>query len=204
MGAGRIAPLRMWRLAPWSPNRLMRGGDRFESAAVLVAIAVVLTLIPFAATFGTATYTRLSDQADLDRATHTEVTAALVEDAELAPIPVTPGESAVQVRGPARAHAQWTVNGADHAGTVVVGPSAKAGQAVDIWVDTNGTPVAAPKTGGASAAVAVVTAVALWTMAAWFVSLLVLGVHWVGTKQRLMRWDREWRDLGTAPGWSVG
>lgn len=52
-------PIRWWRLGLWSRNRLMRRSDRYEAVIVLLTVMLVLLLIPFAGTFGTATHTRL-------------------------------------------------------------------------------------------------------------------------------------------------
>ncbi|BAH55851.1 hypothetical membrane protein (plasmid) [Rhodococcus opacus B4] len=56
-------PMRWWRLGPWSRNRLMRRGDRLEAVIMLLAAVLMVMLVPFAAAYGTATHTRLEQQA---------------------------------------------------------------------------------------------------------------------------------------------
>ncbi|WP_455566898.1 hypothetical protein [Rhodococcus koreensis] len=79
------APIRWWRLRPWSRNHLMRPSDRYEATLMLLTSVLVLLLIPVAAAFGTATHTRLEHQTHTLRAAVHQVPAVLLEDTYVAP-----------------------------------------------------------------------------------------------------------------------
>lgn len=192
-------PARLWRLRPWNSNRLMRGSDRLEAWAVLASAAILLFLVPIFAAIGTATYTRLTDQARTERSTHSEVQAVLLEDANSEAVSTMAGTAA----GQGHARARWQVRGIDHSDTITVGPGAKAAQTISIWVDGSGTPVDSPRTGAENAATAIDDSIALWVTAAVVCTGLNLGLHSLHTKLRLAQWDSEWRGFGSSPGWSV-
>ena len=77
------APIRLWRLGPWSRNPLMRGCDRLRSAMVLIGVFFVLLMVPLAAAVGTETYSRLDQQTQAELATHHPTPAKLVEDSQI-------------------------------------------------------------------------------------------------------------------------
>ncbi|WP_041810862.1 Rv1733c family protein [Rhodococcus jostii] len=189
---------RMWRLGPWSGNRLMRGSCRLESSVFLLVVAVVLSLVPLAAAFGTATRTRLDDQSRADRATRQQIAAVLLEDANVNLADTTPATGAT-----GQAPARWAVAGTTHTGLVQTAPEAKTGQTISIWIDPAGKIVSAPKTGTENAFEAVGAALALWTMGTTICLTMMIGIRWAGTRYRMSQWDREWRNLGKAPGWPV-
>ncbi|KAF0961130.1 Rv1733c family protein [Rhodococcus sp. T7] len=200
--AGELTtPVRIWRLVPWSRNALMRPSDRLESVIVIVVVAVVLLLLPVAAAFGTATYTRLRDQARVEGATRSEVSAVLVEDA----VRVYNEDAVRGTGGPdvGQARVHWSVGGIGHTHMIDADSEAKAGDAVSIWVDANGNLSAAPMTGGESAVAAVIGAIAVWATSIIAGVLFLLGVHWSASRHRLAQWNREWAGIGKAPGWPV-
>ena len=190
--------VRMWRLGPWSGNRLMRGSYRLESSVLLVVVALVLILVPFAAAFGTATNARLNDQSRADRETRHQVAAVLLEDASVNLADTTPATATT-----GQAPAQWTADGTRHTGQVQTEPEATAGQTISIWIDPAGHVVDAPKTSRENASEAVAAALAVWTMGATICFMVWMGIRWAGTRYRMSQWDREWRNLGKAPGWPV-
>lgn len=200
--AGELTtPVRIWRLVPWSRNALMRPSDRLESVIFIVVVAVVLLLLPVAAAFGTATYTRLRDQARVEGAARSEVSAVLVEDAvRVYNEDAVRGSGGPDV-GQARVH--WSIRGIGHTHMIDADSEAKAGDAVSIWVDTNGNLSAAPMTGGESAVAAVIGAIAVWATSIIAGVLFLLGVHWIASKHCLAQWNREWSGIGKAPGWPV-
>ncbi|MFZ2172980.1 MAG: hypothetical protein WAW17_02885 [Rhodococcus sp. (in: high G+C Gram-positive bacteria)] len=192
-------PVRMWRLAPWNRNRLMRAGDRWESAGILLVSLLVLIMIPFAAAFGTTTYTDLNEQARVDRETRREVPAVLLEDAQPAP-----GDNAARSPdGKDRAAARWTVDGTEHSGDVQAESGMKAGATVIVWVDPNGDLADAPRTGVENAVLAVGAAVSAWASASALCLGLLLLARWLAGRHRLAQWDREWEQIGKKPGWPV-
>ncbi|TQC47992.1 hypothetical protein EEB14_17260 [Rhodococcus sp. WS4] len=194
----QTSPVRMWRLGPWSVNRLMRGSDRLESSVLLLVVALLLLLVPVAAAFGTATNTRLNDQARTDLQTRHQTPATLLADppAQLADTAQAPGSKG-------RAPAQWTANGTTHTGQVQTEPEAESGQTISVWIDQAGNLVDPPKTGTENAVAAVGAALTVWTTTASFFLLMLFGIHWAGTRYRMTQWGREWRNLGKAPGWPV-
>ncbi|CAG7633949.1 Rv1733c family protein [Rhodococcus opacus] len=198
MSGEQAAPVRWWRLAPWSGNRLMRGSDRFESSALLVVVMLVLLLVPVAAAVGTATNTRLGDQARADRESRHETTAVLLEDprAESANVTWSP-ESTFH------APAAWIIDGTTRTGQVQTDAGAKTGHTVSVWIDQSGNLVDAPKTGAENAVTAVSVALAVWTSSAAILMVMLFGIHWAEARYRILQWDREWRNLGKAPGWPV-
>ncbi|WP_016881460.1 MULTISPECIES: hypothetical protein [unclassified Rhodococcus (in: high G+C Gram-positive bacteria)] len=190
--------VRIWRLGPWSGNRLMRGSDRLESSVLLLVIALVLILVPFAAAFGTATHTRLNDQSRADRETRHQITAVLLEDATVNLADTTPATSTT-----GQAPAQWTADGTTHTRQVQTEPEAKAGQTISIWIDPARHVVDAPKTGTENASEAVAAALAVWTMGASFCLMVWMGIRWAAARYRMSQWEQEWRNIGKAPGWPV-
>ena len=130
------APVRWWRLRPWSRNHLMRRSDRFEATLVMLTAVLVLLLIPVAAAFGTATHTRLEQQAQALRAGVHHVPAVLLEDTYLAP--GSPEYTIRPVGSRNTARARWTTPGGDHVAAVSTDTPAQAGQTVTISVDADG------------------------------------------------------------------
>lgn len=177
----------------------MRPCDRLESVLVLVVTVWVLMMVPIAAAFGTATYTRLDAQARADRATSQQVPAVLVEDAR-------PGRGDVPARWPqdsAHGRAQWSVQGVPRGGDAPAPPGARVGETVSVWIDAQGELVAAPATGADTAAAAVIAAVVVWVAGAIGGVVLLLGVHAATARHRMAHWDAEWNELGKPPGRQV-
>ncbi|WP_009472548.1 hypothetical protein [Rhodococcus sp. JVH1] len=193
--------LRWWRLAPWSRNPLMRGTDRVDSVVAAVLITVVLIVVPFAAAFGTVTYTGLAERSHAELQTRHAQSAVLVED----PRPVVVADA--HSRSPDtqdRATAQWTApDGTLRSTDVETAPGTHRGDTVTVWVDTNGNVVAEPRSGMQNAAIAVSAALSVWAGAAVGALLLYSGVRWISGRSRMRQWDREWNDLGRTPGWPV-
>ncbi|MFD7006191.1 hypothetical protein [Rhodococcus jostii] len=193
--------LRWWRLAPWSRNPLMRGTDRVDSVVAAVLIAFVLIVVPFAAAFGTVTYTGLAERSHAELQTRHAQSAVLVED----PRPVVVADA--HSRSPDtqdRATAQWTApDGTLRSTDVQTAPGTHRGDTVTVWVDTNGNIVAEPRSGMQNAAIAVSAALSVWAGAAVGALLLYSGVRWISGRSRMRQWDREWNDLGRTPGWPV-
>ncbi|QTJ71203.1 hypothetical protein HYG77_37890 (plasmid) [Rhodococcus sp. ZPP] len=191
--------MRIWRLGPWSRNPLMRPCDRVESTLVLIVAVVVLLLVPVAVAYGIATHTRLDAQARADRATAQQVPAVLVEDAR-------PGRGDLPTGTPRtsdHARARWSLQTIAHTGEVPAPPDARAGETVNVWLNSSGEPVAAPATNTETAAAAVSTAVVIWAAGASGAAVLLCGVHAATTRHRMTQWDAEWNELDKPPGWHV-
>lgn len=205
MNAEQPLALRLWRRAPWSGNPLMRRSDRFESALVLIVVMFVLALVPLAAAYGTATYARVGQLALQEHLERHEVTAILLEE----PAPTGAGAMTdTATRGPAdadRATARWTTTtGETRTGKVETPYGAEPGETIDIWIDSTGDPVAAPRTGSDGVVAGISAALTVWGVGSGLALLLVYGVHRVGVRRRVSALDREWNDVGRSPGWTLG
>ncbi len=190
------APIRWWRLRPWSRNQLMRASDRFEAMIVLLTAAVVLLLIPVAAAFGTATHTRLEHQTEALRAGMHQVPAVLLEDTYLAPrdppstrfVPSAPRTPP----GPAGPHP--TGNAPEPSPPT---PPAKAGQTVTISVDADGNLTGPIPDSRENDVVAVTAACGVWALTAGTVLLIAALAHRLFHRNRLRRWAHEWKQFDT-------
>ncbi|MGW5152483.1 Rv1733c family protein [Rhodococcus koreensis] len=191
------APIRWWRLGPWSRNHLMRPSDRLEAALVLLTATVVLLLIPVAAAFGTATHTRLEQQTQTLAAAVHQVPAVLLEDTYLAPD--TPEYAIRPVGTQNTARARWTTPHGDHVAAVPTDTPAKAGQTVTISVDADGNLTGPIPSGPENTALAVTAACGLWTLTAGAVLLAAALAHRLFHRNRLRRWAHEWTQFDTPP-----
>ncbi|WP_213572845.1 hypothetical protein [Rhodococcus sp. USK13] len=200
MDSDQPLTLRWWRLAPWSRNSLMRPSDRFESLAALMTTLFVLLLVPCAAAFGTVSYTDLSEQSRTDRANRHVTTAVLVDDPK-------PRMDDGYTRSPLThdyASARWlSSDGSSRTGNVEAPPRAMAGDTVEVWIDSNGDIVDAPRTGTENAALAVSAAMSVWAIGATTAILLLVITRWVGARNRMRQWDREWCTVDRTPGWTI-
>ncbi|QSE85853.1 hypothetical protein [Rhodococcus koreensis] len=191
------APIRWWRLRPWSRNHLMRPSDRLEAAMVLLTAAVVLLLIPAAAAFGTATHTRLEQQAQALRAGVHQVPAVLLEDTYLAP--ASPEYTIRPAGSQNTARARWTTPHGERTGAVPTDTPAQAGQTITISVDADGNLTGPIPSGRENTVLAVTAACGLWALTAGAVVLLTALAHRLFTRNRLRRWAHEWRQFDTPP-----
>ncbi|NDV06674.1 hypothetical protein GXW84_19465 [Rhodococcus sp. IEGM 248] len=190
-------PIRWWRLRPWSRNHLMRPSDRIEATLILLTAAVVLLLIPVAAAFGTATHTRLEQQAQALRAGFHQVPAVLLEDIYLAPD--TPEYSILPAGTQNTARARWTTPGGDHVAAVPTDTPAQAGQTITISVDADGNLTGPIPDSRENTVLAVTAACGLWTLTAGAILLLAALAHRLFTRNRLRHWAHEWKQFDTPP-----
>ncbi|EID77822.1 MULTISPECIES: Rv1733c family protein [Rhodococcus] len=190
---------RWWRLAPWSGNPLMRRSDRIESLMVLIMVGVVLMLVPIAGAVGTATHTRLTEQAQQAAANGQQVPAVLLEN----PRPPMGEEPTRGPTGQDQVRARWVVDGTEHTGIVDTGTGARAGQTVTVWVDKDGNYMAAPNTATDNALGAIGAALGFLMLGTVGCGLFLIGFHWLLAKHHRSQLQREWQGLGHAPGWSV-
>ncbi|TQC42445.1 hypothetical protein EEB14_48840 [Rhodococcus sp. WS4] len=178
----------------------MRGYDRLQSVLVILGVLFVLAMVPLAAAYGTATYSRLDQQTQSELATRQPAPATLVEDSRNGtagePLPASP-----QYQSHARV--QWSVNGATHTADVPTAAGAKAGQTITVWLDPSGGIVAAPDTGSQNAATAVSVACGIWVTAAGGYCLFFLVVHVMAFRHHQAQLTREWNELDRPPGWHV-
>ncbi|GCE44206.1 hypothetical protein Rhow_008504 [Rhodococcus wratislaviensis] len=191
------APIRWWRMRPWSRNHLMRPSDRFEAIIVVFAAAVVLLLIPVAAAFGTATHTRLEHQTQTLRAGVHQVPAVLLEDTY--PAPDSPDYAIRPVGTQNTARARWTTPNGDRTGAVPTDAPAKAGQTVTISVDADGNLTGPIPDSRENTALAVTAACGVWALTAGTVLLAAALAHRLFHRNRLRRWAHEWKQFDRPP-----
>ncbi|EKT76665.1 hypothetical protein WSS_A41710 [Rhodococcus opacus M213] len=161
-------------------------------------VLVVVWLVPVAGAIGTATYTRLTDQAHQAATSGQQVPAVLLDDPR-------PPMGEPPTRGPTgqdQVRARWVVDGTEHTGIVVSGVGARAGQAVTVWVDEDGNYMQAPNTGTDNAIGALGAALGFLVLGTVGCGLLLIGFHWLLDKRHRSQWQREWQSLGHTPGWS--
>ncbi|MFC9357468.1 hypothetical protein ACFTZB_12965 [Rhodococcus sp. NPDC057014] len=191
------APIRWWRLRPWSRNHLMRPSDRLEATLMLLTGAVVLLLIPVAAAFGTATRVRLEHQAQALAAAVHHVPAVLLEDTYLAP--ESPDYAIRPVGTQHTARARWTTPHGDRVAAVPTDTPAKAGQTVTISVDAAGNLTGPIPSGPENTVVAVTAACGLWALTAGALLLCAALAHRLFHRNRLRRWAQEWTQFDPPP-----
>jgi hypothetical protein len=117
---------------------LKRGSDRVQAMGRLVVVLSFLVAPTVGVATANATTARLERMADAQAADRSRTDAVLLEDA-LAPTSPAPGyESARTTAVPARA--TWTVpGGGSREGTARVPAGTRAGTAVHVWVDREGS-----------------------------------------------------------------
>ena len=191
------APIRWWRLRPWSRNHLMRPSDRIEAMIVLLTAAVVLLLIPVAAAFGTATHTRLEHQTHTLRAAAHHVPAVLLEDTYLAPD--SPDYAIRPVATQNTARARWTTPHGDRVAAVPTDTPGKAGQIITISVDADGNLTGPIPDSRENTVLAVTAACGVWALTAGAVLLTAALAHRLFHRNRLRRWAHEWKQFDRPP-----
>ncbi|MEU8266130.1 hypothetical protein AB0B89_03105 [Sphaerisporangium sp. NPDC049002] len=116
------------------------------------------------------------------------VTAVLLEDAA--------STSAVSSQGAVlgiKAKARWyTPDGRVRTDVVTVPAHAKAGSALEMWIDSSGRPTAPPRTHSQTVADAVVAGFGVETGAAGLLFLNLALVRWMLDRRRYDDWDKAW------------
>ncbi|MDJ0419699.1 Rv1733c family protein [Rhodococcus opacus] len=191
------APIRWWRLRPWSRNHLMRPSDRYEATLILLIAAVVLLLIPVAAAFGTATHTRLEHQTHTLRAGGHHVPAVLLEDTY--PAPDIPDYALRPAGTQNTARARWSTPHGERTGAVLTDAPAKAGQTVTISVDADGNLAGPIPDSRENIVLAVTAACGVWALTAGAVLLAAALAHTLFHRNRLRRWAQEWKQFDIPP-----
>uniref|UniRef100_UPI003F659145 Rv1733c family protein n=1 Tax=Rhodococcus opacus TaxID=37919 RepID=UPI003F659145 len=154
-------------------------------------------MIPVAAAFGTATHTRLEQQAQALRAGVHPVPAVLLEDTYLAP--ASP-EYTIRPAGTQNAaRALWTTPNGERTGAVPTNTPGKAGQTITISVDTDGNLTGAIPDSRENTVLTVTAACGLWALAAGAVLLSTALARRLFTRNRLRRWEQEWTQFDIPP-----
>ncbi|OZE76355.1 hypothetical protein CH306_05205 [Rhodococcus sp. 15-725-2-2b] len=180
---------RSWRHSPWISNPLMRLPGRIERAAVAVGIAVLLLLIPVAATIGSVTYSDLSLRSQQQRAEYVRVDARVI-DATKSARSDTDGVTTVA----GTATVQWSApDGSLRSGATDVPSALRVGDTTPIWRDADGNLVRAPATAAGAVVNGAATAVFVWFLGALVIGGLVDLTTKAGERSRMRQWDRDWQ-----------
>jgi len=190
-------PIRWWRLGPWSRNRLMRRGDRYEAVLVLLAAMLILLLVPCAAAYGTATHTRLEQQTQALRSGVHQVPAVLLEDTH--PAPDTPDDALRPSHNQDSARVRWSTPNGDHTAVVPTDAHATAGQTITVSVGADGNLTGPIRSNREDTAVAVTAACGVWALGSGGIVLVPALVHAVLARTRMRQWAYEWTRFDAPP-----
>lgn len=168
------------RLAGRDP--LVRTTDRIEALVFVLAVVVSLLAAPITAAVGTAVYD--SNRHLYAEQAHTRHTvAATVTD--------VPASQQISRTGTTIVSARWTAVGAEHTGAVKAPSTAKTGDPIEIWVDSNGVQVPAPIPTTRAAAEAAMGAVVIWICVAAIAATLFTVTGAVCDRIRFTGWQHD-------------
>lgn len=183
--------VRLWRVRPWNPNRLMRVSDRFEVVVRGLAVLAAAVAVPLSGAIGTVSYTGAVARIEAQDAGKEHVDATLT--AEVQRIPAADRYGVHQDRFTAAA--SWNHEGRTMTATIDVPGMQSPGTTVPLWIGADGNPTTAPARPGAAAAEGIGTglAVLVESWCATAASVWITGT--VLDARRNSRWEREWRLL---------
>lgn len=194
---------------PWWPmrrlfsrNPLVRGADRLEAVVVLMAVAVSLIALPFAAAVGTAVHdsrNRVYAQQAQSRhpvtATVTDV-SVIGDEPDIAATADTPAPPRRTITVPAR----WIVGGMEHRGVVSAAPTVLPGDRVGIWVDNDGHQVREPAPVSRAGTDAVLAALGIWLSVIAAAAVAAALTRAVLNQVRTAGWQHDIDNLLCRPG----
>lgn len=180
---------RTWRTVLPRRGSVARISDRFQAAVGVLAVLLVLTALPVAASFGSETYVRQQGESARQLGERTQVTATLLADG-----PASTVNSRAGVAGSGEpTDATWSLpDGTRRVGKVVADQGTLKGETLTVWVDRAGTVVDPPLTGAAVVIDAVGVGFGLW-----LATLVLLAAGYRLTvfsldRFRYARWQQEW------------
>lgn len=182
----RSSRRRWWVLRALGRNPLVRGADRLEAWAVILAAVVAVCVIPQAIDVGQNTYDTVVRTAETQAQTRTQVEATVVADTT--PTPMTEDRSSI-------VDITWTANGSSHTGSVQSSRLYEVGDTIPIWVDQTGRRVPAPISADSAGSYAAAAAVAAWLGAAVLCGLVLVAIRAVLDRRRARSWSAELRVL---------
>lgn len=169
--------------------------DRVEDIVAWLLMSAWLVLLVGAWMSGYSMHARMREQAEVARASQSQISAVLVEA-----VPTRTGGPA-SVGLPVAAAVRWTsMDGSPHTGRVHVMSAAAAGSVVSVWVNRDGTITGSPS----SASDAWVAGVLVGFNVLLLGSAVLVGT-WIGVRRTTAsvnadQWEREWAEVG--PTWS--
>lgn len=178
----RIGVGRSWYLRALGRNPLIRGSDRIEAWALVLALIIAVVAIPFVGAAGNAMYdSGIRAYTEQARTRHV-VTATAIEAGASSG---EPGLSLYFARG------RWNAAGSDHVNVISWDHRVKAGDRQSIWVDHHGYRVGPPVSPSRAAAGAASAAVGIWLGVVGAAGGLVLAVRRRLDSSRMGAWERE-------------
>jgi len=175
---------RSWVIRAFGRNPLVRMSDRLEAFSLVLAFVSVLVATPVAGAIGTAIHDSHS-QLYAEQARTRQPVAAAVSGSPTS----TFQANRVVITAPVR----WLRDGVDHSGRTEVAQGAKAGDAVQVWVDSSGNQVVPPRATWQAGADAWVVGTGFWLGVVAFVAALAAWLRARLARRRDTAWDREWQ-----------
>lgn len=176
---------RCWIARLVSTNPLLRRTDRVEAAALLLAIMISLLTIPFAGAAATAVYDTRSHLYAHQALTRHRLTATVTKDSSS----LDSGSYAVPVQ------ARWTANGGGRTASLQWKDPVKAGDRIDVWVDSSGNQVDPPTPTAAAGFQAAAIAASIVITTIVVTAVLFAATRWRLDRIRHAQLDREIRGL---------
>jgi hypothetical protein len=175
-----LAPQRWWVVRAFGRNPLVRRSDRVAVLLVLLAFVASIIAAAVAGAVGTAVYDahnrRYAEQAQ----TRHSVTATVLEDSTVILDTVTYTVSA-----------RWRADATEHTGSFSWPQFVKAGDPIDIWVDSDGSAASAPAAGSHAGVDGVMAGMAIWLSVVAAAAALTVLVRWRLNRLHSADWDRE-------------
>ncbi|WP_248959899.1 Rv1733c family protein [Sphaerisporangium perillae] len=169
-------------------NPLRRRTDRIEAIAVLLTLLALLAGLWPATIAARMVYQRGVVAEREEPAHRSQVTAVLLEDAA--------STSTVSSQGAVlgiKAKVRWyTPEGLMRTEVTSVPAQAKAGSALELWIDASGRPTTAPRTHPQTVADTAVAGFGVMAGAAGVLFLNLVLIRWMLDRRRYAEWDREW------------
>lgn len=185
---------RLSRLARWlgfDRNPLRRRSDRVECGVRMIAFFGTLLAVIAGMVLGARAYEAGLRVEAAQARERVRTQATLVQDA------VSAGEESQALRG---ALVRWRApDGTQRQGTVTVHGARRAGEAVTIWIDRRGEPVARPQGRETTLAGAVAAGAGLPLVAGVLLSLGVTTLRLVNIRRSARRWEDQWSAV--EPSW---
>lgn len=164
-------------------NPLVRTSDRVQAAMLVLTVMVSLLAVPVAAAVGTAVHDSMRRFHTEQAQTRHTVAATVINDSAANQPPWTRKTVTVQAR--------WFAGASQHTGALNAQPTAKAGDRIDVWVDSDGHRVDKPTPVSRAAANAVLTAAAIWLSVAAAAATLFALSQLVLDRIRAAAWQHD-------------
>jgi hypothetical protein len=181
-----IRPMTRRAFRIFSSNPLIRTSDRIESAALVLAVLVLIIAGACAGVLGLMVHDTETQNYLAQARTRHAVVATAVDDSEPA---ISPKPTASTL------HARWQLNGISRIDAVVWDHAVKAGEPLQIWVDDNGNRVDQPTPLAVADMDAVTVAFAVWLIVAFAAGLVVAAAGTHAAYLRDAQWEQDIRCL---------